>query len=277
MRILTLFVRHGESKYPDALALLEQIADRTLARATRETVVIDNALPPEFTGSTAEGYLLIGGDNSSWEFSGWNKAVRMQGTALWDYDYVHFVTSAFAELTSGHYDHITSALLDTLSAVPAAIGHIDCFNAPVQLYGYVSQHWLRSSYFFIRPAEVRALGSLVSVPDADALFTDNPACPFRDDAAVDVEFQRNVVGWLTGEGTGQGVRWHSRFELKAETLPYFRAKTKAVLNEHLLSARLRALGCSLLDATWLAAHGLSERRPSWREQVRERFASMGDR
>jgi hypothetical protein len=47
-----------------------------------------------------------------------------------------------------------------------------------------------------------------------------------------------------------------------------------ILNEHLLSIRLRALGCSPIDVTWLSG-AFSERgeAPShvvWREQLRNR-------
>lgn len=97
------------------------------------------------------------------------------------------------------------------------------------------------------------LGSMVSVADGSAIFTHDPASPFRSDAPLSRNYREYLLGWLTGGGTGQGVQWHSRFELSGETLPWFEAKTLSILNEHLLSIRLRAQGCAMVDATWLAA------------------------
>jgi hypothetical protein len=43
---------------------------------------------------------------------------------------------------------------------PAATGHLDCYNNPVTVLGHTAQHWIRSSYFFVRPAEVKSAVSL---------------------------------------------------------------------------------------------------------------------
>ena len=78
------------------------------------------------------------------------------------------------------------------------------------------------------------------------------------------------------DGVGQGVTWHSTFELTRATLPSFEQKARTILNEHLLSIRLRALGCHLVDVTWLSTklrRGLGSQVPlstSWREQLANR-------
>jgi hypothetical protein len=146
--------------------------------------------------------------------------------------------------------------------------------------GHALQSWLRSSFIFVRPAELLALGSLVSVGDARPYFSGDPSSPFRAGAPVSENCRRYIVGWLTGAGTGQGVTWHSRFDLSAETLAQFEAKATAILNEHLLSARLRAQGCELVDMTWLGAHRSRMRRreplgsiPDWKRQVAGRVVA----
>jgi hypothetical protein len=73
------------------------------------------------------------------------------------------------------------------------------------------------------------------------------------------------------------VEWHSRFELTRETLSLFEAKATAILNEQMMSSRLRAQGCALVDATWLATRraSLGEDEPlgaipGWRWQITRR-------
>ena len=68
------------------------------------------------------------------------------------------------------------------------------------------------------------------------------AAPFRADAPISDAYRRAILGWLTGDGTGQGVEWHSRFRLVESTLPLFESKTMAIMNEQLLTNRLRAQG-----------------------------------
>jgi hypothetical protein len=75
------------------------------------------------------------------------------------------------------------------------------------------------------------------------------------------------------------VTWHSRFELNRETLPLFEAKAVAILNELMLSERLRAMGCWMADITWLrnALDGTVPGRvfeSEWREQIDSRHPAQ---
>jgi len=130
---------------------------------------------------------------------------------------------------------------------------------------------------FLPPAELRLLGSLVSIDDQASFFSGNPDAPFRSSAPLSANYQKYILDWLTGSGTGQGVEWHSRFGLTPESLAFFEAKAAAILNEQMLSVRLRAQGCALVDATWLATRRIRspaghplDAIPSWRRQVTTR-------
>jgi hypothetical protein len=49
------------------------------------------------------------------------------------------------------------------------------------------------------------------------------------------------------------VTWHSQLALTPDGLVAFEAKTLSILNGQMLGVRLRALGCPLIDVTWLGA------------------------
>src|SRR5206468_4458418 len=72
------------------------------------------------------------------------------------------------------------------------------------------------------------------------------------DAPLSERYQRYIVDWLTGADVGQGVTWHSRLELTLEGLVSFEQKALCILNEQMLGIRLRAMGCPLVDVTWLS-------------------------
>jgi hypothetical protein len=275
MRVATIFLRHGIEKYKDSQARVDDIFSRQLPKALREIIVVDTALPPDLVERHGPHLTVLGADNSGSEFSGWDQALSWIGPAIWSYDLVHFATSACFTLYVGYLERLDLRLLQNIVARPVCLGHIDCYNEPVRLFSYASQHWIRTSFFFLPPAELKALGSLVSLRDGKRIFSGDAARPFRDDAPLSENYRRYIFDWITGGDIGQGVTWHSVFSLTQETLPEFERKALAILNEHLFSIRLRALGCRVVDATWLWTQLAQEEREinwalGWREQLATR-------
>lgn len=278
MQIVTIITRHGNTKYSTALEDIDRFYARCLPDVQRETVVVDNALPSAYREQLSETCILIGGSNAAWEFSAWDSGIAFLGKRIMRFDFVHMVTAAFRQLYTAYLDRFNSEMLGAMRGRAAAVGHIDRYSTPVQLLGRVSQSWLRSSFVFVPPIELRLLGSAVSITDRATFFSDDAASPFRASAPLDNAYRENILGWLTGSGTGQGTAWHSRFDLNDEALAHFEAKTIAILNEHALTIRLRAQGCASIDATWLAtsverfgAAAVSSRVvPHWRKQLADR-------
>ena len=251
MRILTVLVRHGLDRYATAEPEIDERFARQLPDIHRDVIVVDNAMPATVVERTGHRTLL-GGDNRVREFSAFDRAIADAGTALQEYDAVHFATSAFNTLYTSYLDRFTPAVLRAAGGRSICLGHVDCYNEPVRLGVYPSQHWVRTCFFFLPPAAVRALGTFVSFADGTRFFSGDPARPFRPDAPLSERYQRYIVDWLTGTDVGQGVTWHSRLELTPEGLAGFEQKALCILNEQMLGIRLRAMGCPLVDVTWLA-------------------------
>lgn len=275
-RIATILVGHERPTILEALAKIDAFFEEKLPRAVRTTIVVDNGRPRVDHERLGDDRVLVGGDNSLREFSAWDRGIatldRMRETP----DFVHFATSAFDALYVGYLDAFAERMLDSARDARAVLGHVDYYDEPVTLFGHASQQWVRTSFFFVPFEAVRALRSVVSFERPEQVFGDDPKAPFLLDAPISKRLQDYIRSWLTGEGTGQGVVWHSRFDLDAKTLPLFRTKALAILNEHLLSVRLRELGYPVGDILWLAGQ-LAEHpgepidwhRP-WTEQIAER-------
>jgi hypothetical protein len=275
MRILTLFVRFGSEKYAAALEEVEALYARQLPAVDRTTIVVDNALEPGSERRVSANCVVIGGDNRQWEFSGWDRALAYVGRDVFAFDLVHLCTSAFRTLYTAYLDRISDTMLQAVRGRGFALGHVDYFSAPLRIFSYCSQHWLRTSCLFLPPHEVMTVGPLASLHERRALFSGDPARPFRANAPLSASYRALIVDWLTGDGTGQGVVWHSRVSLTEATRGFFEDKAVAMLNEHMLSIRLRAQGCRLVDVTWaagaLAAGGsLPDTVPDWRTQLAAR-------
>jgi hypothetical protein len=275
-RVLTVLARYGTEQYPHAEREIAEIFGRQMPSIFRDVLIVDNARPRHSIEEREDGTIVIGGDNSAREFSAFDRAIEFVGSRIWSYDLVHFATSAFNRLYVAYLERFGTRLLDALVGRAVCVGHIDCYNEPVDVLTYRSQHWIRSCFFFLPPEEVRALGSFVSVNDAARFFSGDPGEPFRADAPISDRYREYITHWLTGGDIGQGVEWHSRFALTRETLTEFEEKTRAILNEQLFGIRLRAMGCRVIDVTWLSAM-LRHHAPQdiawntpWREQLANR-------
>jgi hypothetical protein len=278
MRVLTLLVRHGTDRFPGAVDDVAALFARQLPEVEWDLIVIDNKLPVDHEQALGPQRILVGGSNAMREFSAWQNGLAFAGERLADYDFVNLATEAFRTLYMAYLDRFNTDMLRVVLGRGAAVGHIDYYNQPVLLFGRQSQAWLRTSFVFLPPAELKMLGSLVSVTDPDEIFSGNAEAPFLRDAPLSENYRSYLLGWLTGDGTGQGVEWHSRFTLSQDTLPQFQNKVVSILNEHMFSIRLRTQGCAMVDTTWLATRaGKSAHAgqplgpiPGWRRQLTER-------
>jgi hypothetical protein len=275
LRLLTILARFGTDGYPHAEQQIAEIFERRMPGIDRNVVIVDNALPKGFE-ERHPGRVVIGGDNSAREFSGFDRAVELIGSDIWRYDLVHFATSAFNTLHVDYLERFDAALFAAAAGRPVCLGHIDCYNQAVEVLGFRTQHWIRTCFFLLPPSEVKILGSFVTTRDSRRFFSASPRSPFREDAPLDQTYRQYIIDWLTGVDIGQGVEWHSRLTLTPETLPAFEHKALSILNEHLLAVRLRAMGCRLIDVTWLATvlapnrTGCVQWDTTWQQQLANR-------
>ena len=271
VRILTIFTRFGTDRYPSAEHELDELFGAQLPDVDRDVVVVDTALAPGLV-ERAERRILLGSDNVSWEFSAVDTALAFVGNRLWAYDLVNIATSAFRQLYTGYLSRFRPAVLEAIAGRTVCLGHIDCYNEPVRVLDFASQHWIRTSCFFLPPTELGILAQMQSAGSSRRWFSGDPRRPFREDAPLSANYQRLIVDWLTGQDTGQGVTWHSAIALDSDRLRFFEQKALTILNEHLLSARLRAAGCRLIDVSWLTSRWTSAAGPvdwqtPWWEQT----------
>lgn len=278
MRILTLLLRYGSTKYPAAEVEIDRIFSAQEPRVERSTVLVDSALPVDYVQRLGANRTLIGADNTFSEWSAADAGIAFLGNEIWSYDLVHLATAAFNTLYTRYLERIETRLLEAVVDRSCCLGHIDCYNEPIRVLSYRSQHWVRTSFVFLRPVELKALRTLVPFAEPARLFSGDPTEPFRGDAPLSEQYKTYILDWLVGDDIGQGVTWHSGFRLGPETLATFERKALAIINEHLLSIRLRALDCPLIDVTWLATQlGRVESvripwRLDWRTQLAERDA-----
>ena len=161
MRVLTIFTRFGTEKYPTAERELADLFDTQMADVDRDVVVVDTALAAGHV-EQSERRILLGSDNVSWEFSAVDTALAFIGSRLWAYDIINIATSAFRQLHVGYLPRFRPFILEAVARRVVCLGHIDGYNEPIGVLDFASQHWMRTSCFFLPPTELGILGTVQS-------------------------------------------------------------------------------------------------------------------
>lgn len=259
MRSLAIIlVQYDRQKYPEALRRLIQKANEFEETETT-LVVVDNLLSGNWYHEVAPNFFHLGGDNSAWEFSAFDRGCRFLAERQHKADVYAFVTDAFTAYGDAFLELINDRTLDYTIEFDSCSGWVDSIFQTFQAFDYRYIQHLRTSFLLTTPRILKQLGPLATPIDASALFSGDPSAPFRKDAPLSQNLQDFFLTWLTGAPSSVELErfWHSRFDLCPETLPLFEAKTIAILREQLLSARLLSQGTACYDFRLLAK--LSER------------------
>lgn len=197
----------------------------------------------------------IGGDNTFREFSGWQKGFSTLAQNRKGYDLVLFVNDMFlAPGESFLKDYGTKDLLKKSLTENSIIGRIDSTGQSYTVYGYDVSRWVCTNCFLAPWKAIETLSDIVSIKNNldDFLPTSLPQIVgpvaqnttlalqiFKNTAPINDQYKIWLVEWLT-------ERWHSRFDIEETTWDLFRTKVRNILNESLLTARLREIGVAAL-------------------------------
>lgn len=240
MKLAVLYQQYDPMKYGPALDRLREYLE-PIPFCSKTYFVIDNKAEGSEVRQTGEWTYAVGGDNSVREFSAWQRGLEV--LRRWGDNFQSVLLCNEAFLAPGECyvkDYAWSATLRSRFLI-AAVGRIDTHHEPIQALGYDVSKWLCTNCVFLPGMVVRRLDSVVSVDNnVIDIFVPREYDPayFRPDAPISARYKELIVQWLT-------VRWHSAFVINDATWQLFRAKVQAILNEALLTAKLRACGCSI--------------------------------
>jgi len=251
MTVRAVLLRYGGEHHATAAdALRRKVLERAFPGRDWDVLVVDNALEPSFSGRTAEGWELIGGDNSLLEFSGWEKGLA-RGADAWDgQDPVLLVNDTF------HRNYDVSYLerfgLEPVAAwarEPALIGHVDLYPREIRLFGLPLRFWVRSSFVLASWATLRTLLPLAPPAAPEEIFSARPEAFFAPGDQLSPLYREYLESFLLGGEGEYRCRWHTRPDQSPEGLARLKRKAYAIICEHWLSARAGSLGLALRDVS----------------------------
>lgn len=242
-----IVVQYDRKKYAGSLErLLGKLAGLGVDTSV---LVVDNFTPGDWVHRVTKSLTHIGGDNSGWEFTAFDRGLAYLDKIGARAEVVALVTDAHAAYGDEFLSLITPRLIRTVAKQKGAVGWIDSWPEPTTLFGKTYQDWLRTSFVLLPASIVSAVRPLATQFDTRAMFSSNPKEPFLPSAPLGDRLRQYLVEWLSGTQGSSLLQegWHSQFALDEKSMQFFQAKVSAIVREHSLSQKLRDAGIVAYD------------------------------
>jgi hypothetical protein len=239
LRVLIIFLTHG-SVYKGAYEALLGVCGKL--GAEKRLIVVRND-HEELPVTRKNGWIYeMGGDNSVFEFSGWQKAIQSKEAVAFSPDVYLFANDAF--LVKGFYalPVINDDILAIIATRKLFGGNLRKFGFELKYRGMKTDSYITTHFFAMSAGIVKELGSFVSETSAEE-FMEPGYSPkvFRDNELWDPRLKKDLLFSLTHKYHEKGKR------LLPGQYDFFTRKILCVVNEILLSARVNAAGYRSVD------------------------------
>lgn len=230
-KVIVLFLQYDDKKYPCALHYFKKFTNM-LSKTTEVTyVTIDNKANDDFEVKLSEDEYLISGDNSLWEFTGWQKGLEFVYKNNFDYDCAIFADDAFLAPAGGSKDISTivnSTAINKCVYKNIMIGQLIDLN---DVIGRVFvESYIRTHCFILSRKTIQ---KIKTIPTVGLGFIERciEGLEFKKDVPIGVGIQTMIKNAIT---KGHSKELYNNPEM-------FKMKSLAYLNEILLSARVEGL------------------------------------
>ncbi len=249
--IRVVYLQFGDEHFRDGYEHLTGLLSEWFPESHRRICVVDNSLEGDLEISLNTDSDLISGDNSARDFSGYDRGIRWLNSAyasrrklIWV-----FANDTFhRDLGVPTSQYFKKAVVRFGLQKRAFVGFEDSYPKAVELFGLKFRRWMRTN-FFILPGDVVDRVYPLTMPFADSeVFGETPRSFFREPSPLSENYRNYLRTWLFGRRDPRGefrFVWRSAERLTAENLTEFQTKTKAILSEHYLSARIQSLGTTI--------------------------------
>ena len=240
-KLVVLFLQYDSDKYPNSLFYLQKYLSR-ISQNDVQIIVIDNKQKVNYKERIEDYYygepITISGDNTIWEFSGWDKGLEYLKENNIDYDAILFVNDSFLA-PSGYDSPITiindENIFDCIKN-NNIIGNICNVGNGLKIDKYNVKKYIRTHCFMLSKDSVEKIKTLVTL---DINFINrcinniSTKFYFLGKAPICIDTMKNIVVNLT-------QNWHSKFNIH-DNWGLFRMKSLVMLNELTLYTRISSI------------------------------------
>lgn len=241
--LAVVHVQYDHSKYPDSFPYI--VGQLNKLSCEKKYFIIDNKRIKK-KHEIFDNVHMLPGDNSNWEFSGWQKGLDYIRKNI-DCDLILFTNDSL----NSHYNHrmLESKRLEyffeDVFLNKRFCGKLDKQTSgesrlkSMSFMGYNVDSWICSNCF-------AAPKCILKNFDIDYSHTYNveEICKslecFMNHPLLNKNLKDHVYNWLS-------YHWHNKFDIESN-LKLFKHKTKSILNEKLLTAKIREKEITILNS-----------------------------
>ena len=241
IKLLILYVEFDLNKYPHSFKILSDALHNK--GVDFDCVVIDNKRE-NLNKLKAKNISIISGDNSNWEFSGWQKGLNYSKQN--HYDLTLIINDSFLNYGIKTIDkYLTQDLLSVLKKHDLVFGKIDGLNLSNKNFSVDNtkfNNWICSNAIIL-PNKILQKISIDSSSEIkiDSLIEDgNELNSFLNSSRISIDLKNHIINWLT-------KGWHSKFKIESN-VELFKKKTQCIINELLLTSKIKNTGAKILNS-----------------------------
>lgn len=259
-KIVVLFLVFGDAHRESGLRVIRQILTRMFPEIPVDFLVIDNAVPP-FNSSAkhalSRDVLLLPGDNSLWEFSGWDKGTKyvLENISFSKDDVFLYVNDTFHLRSysggANFIDVFDKPILDGVNVLESAVGYLDDFPRTVTLREITYKAWIRSNIFFLPRGIAERVFPMRFDPGNESIFSSDFQEFWGKSNIISDNWKAYISSWLFGRESDiypeYRLRWLKAASVSPDNFEFFKKKVLCILSEHWLSARLHDWNVPIID------------------------------
>lgn len=205
-------------------------------------ITIDNSVSQDVEMVKGSGFYEISGDNTSREFSGFDKGVKLlKRLEPGINDVVIFANDTFHRSYGDTYlDHVSKTKLKEMSA-GGVLGYVDSFPASVIAFNRTFSSWIRTSFFMLNYSLLDTVLPFTIPIERETVFGAGPSEFFKTNDILSENYKQYIRTWLFDPPTEASEfkeSWHSKQPLNDANFISMQEKAWCILCEQQMSARL---------------------------------------
>lgn len=255
-KVIIVFLVYGDKHAQSGIEQLTAIVTRMLPGCAVELVVVDNALSCKRL-HRKNGVLTIGGDNSLWEFSGWDHGIDFvkKNFSMSSKTMILFANDTFHRRiyknSKNFLDVFDKPILIGENIIESAIGYLDDFPKDVSLCGMKYRSWIRSNIFFLPISVVDKIYPISKTVDPMQVFSADYKKFWSDSSLISDNWKAYISSWLFGIENSMypeySLHWLKACPVSPKNHDFFKKKSLCILAEHYLTARLFDMGVPIIN------------------------------
>lgn len=247
MKIWCLYLVFGEKHIETGLYELKKLINKLFHNENYKIIIINNAENDRKIVDIDFNTVLIEGDNSNREFSGWDRGFKYLSEIAKPSlnDAIIIANDTFHRNYGNDYLKLfrKKSIKKTIEKKGFA-GYYDAYPEKITIFGLELQWWLRSSIIIGSYQAFQRILPLSLPFSSEEIFSNDPQVFFKEGSNLSRQYKCYLKGWLIRDYEGCKLfkeAWHSQEPINEKNFGNMKDKARSILCEHYLSAKAQKM------------------------------------